>query len=313
MDSQGFIDLQQNGQSQGLGESFWPSFTDIMTVVVMIFIITSTVLIVRNFELVARLQETVEAEREATALADRRQETNEGLESQLARLQSQLSDARIRNLQLVEKNSDARQALAAREQRILALRTEKQQLQNRRQALQRRTATLSQELERVNAESEQLKAQYERRGERLEHLSAQLKQLEETLSRRLAELGTVRMERAAARQQLAGLKGEYESLEQKYQKLIKPARTAQGKEVVEVRYRRVAGEPRIQLRESGEASFGELSSDALHERLTALKARHKGELYVKIIIPSDSGLSYNEAWKFTRNLLNRYDYYYQDH
>jgi hypothetical protein len=33
---------------------------------------------------------------------------------------------------------------------------------------------------------------------------------------------------------------------------------------------------------------------------------------VKIIIPEDSGLSYNQAWVFTRDMLNKYDYYYQE-
>jgi hypothetical protein len=34
-------------------------------------------------------------------------------------------------------------------------------------------------------------------------------------------------------------------------------------------------------------------------------------LYVKIVIPDTSGLSYSEAWSFTNNILSRYDYYYQ--
>jgi hypothetical protein len=33
---------------------------------------------------------------------------------------------------------------------------------------------------------------------------------------------------------------------------------------------------------------------------------------VKVIIPGDSGLSYNEAWNFTRDILSKYDYYYQE-
>jgi hypothetical protein len=33
---------------------------------------------------------------------------------------------------------------------------------------------------------------------------------------------------------------------------------------------------------------------------------------VKVIIPEDSGLSYNEAWTFTQDILTSYDYYYQD-
>ena len=36
------------------------------------------------------------------------------------------------------------------------------------------------------------------------------------------------------------------------------------------------------------------------------------ELYVKVVIPDDSGLTYNEAWDFTKTVLTDYDYYYID-
>ena len=42
------------------------------------------------------------------------------------------------------------------------------------------------------------------------------------------------------------------------------------------------------------------------------KREHGKNLYVKIIIPEDSGLTYNEAWEFMRSLLVKYDYYYQE-
>ena len=32
---------------------------------------------------------------------------------------------------------------------------------------------------------------------------------------------------------------------------------------------------------------------------------------MKLIIPEDSGLSYTEAWTFTRDILGQYDYYYE--
>ena len=44
-----FVDLRSGDLSS---ESFWPSFTDIMTVIVMIFLIAMVVLLMRNMELV---------------------------------------------------------------------------------------------------------------------------------------------------------------------------------------------------------------------------------------------------------------------
>ena len=49
---QGFIDLRSSADIAGDNASFWPSFTDIMTVVVMIFMLASVVLIMRNWALV---------------------------------------------------------------------------------------------------------------------------------------------------------------------------------------------------------------------------------------------------------------------
>ena len=45
---QGFVDLRLNQGDAPAEESFWPSFTDIMTVVLMIFMIAMVVLLVRN-------------------------------------------------------------------------------------------------------------------------------------------------------------------------------------------------------------------------------------------------------------------------
>mgnify|MGYP006950044336 CR=1 FL=1 len=65
-----FIDLRSGNLSS---ESFWPSFTDIMTVIVMIFLLAMVVLLIKNMELVNELRATMEAERNAAhavALAD---------------------------------------------------------------------------------------------------------------------------------------------------------------------------------------------------------------------------------------------------
>jgi hypothetical protein len=112
-------------------------------------------------------------------------------------------------------------------------------------------------------------------------------------------------------QRLTTLETDYTSLEEKYQKLIRPARSTLGKQVVEVLYRRDQGAPKILLRLPQEEGFSGYTSATMHQQLAALKQKHGNDLYVKIVIPKDSGLTYNEAWDFTRNVLQRYDYYYQ--
>ena len=60
------------------------------------------------------------------------------------------------------------------------------------------------------------------------------------------------------------------------------------------------------------SDFIDLSLAEVEKRLTKLKQEKGNDLYVKIIIPTDSGLTYNEAWEFMRKLLAKYDYYYQE-
>jgi len=318
MDQQGFVDLRQNGHGQGVGENFWPSFTDIMTVVVMIFIITSTVLIIRNWGLVAQLRQTIEAERQARSLAQQSQASNQNLEAQLAQLQSQLSEANIHNLQLVDENKQHKARLNEQAQQLLSLRSDQQRLQSEAQASERRVRVMADNisqlrntLESQQSEYQQLQTDYKRRGKELNNALAQIDQQEQTLNQRQMELEQAHQEQTKAQQQLVDLGSEYQRLEAKYQKLIRPARTAQGKQVVDVRYTRAGNSKRIELRTPKTSDYRVVSREELQRRLSQLKAHYGKGLYVKIVIPSNSGLSYSEAWEFTRNLLTRYDYYYQ--
>ena len=68
----GFVDLRAHHRDTLMDHtSFWPSFTDIMTVVVLIFLLTSIVVIARNWELVENLRTSILAERQAAEQADR--------------------------------------------------------------------------------------------------------------------------------------------------------------------------------------------------------------------------------------------------
>jgi hypothetical protein len=93
---------------------------------------------------------------------------------------------------------------------------------------------------------------------------------------------------------------------------VKPARSAEGRYVVEVRVNKEDGKLVIRFRESRDQDFQRVDRAALDARLEALKAEHRRGLYVRVIIPDNSGLSYNEAWSFTSELHGRYDYYFQN-
>ncbi len=111
--------------------------------------------------------------------------------------------------------------------------------------------------------------------------------------------------------QLRSLQGEYDSLDARYQKLLRPARSSKGKFVVSITYKKVGDTKVIRLKENPDGDYKTVNSDQLNKALAKLKTKHKEDLYLKIIIPNKSGLSYNEAWKFTSKLQRKYDYYHQ--
>jgi hypothetical protein len=112
---------------------------------------------------------------------------------------------------------------------------------------------------------------------------------------------------------LARQRQEFSSLEEKYIQLIRPARSPAGKKVVTFFYQRVDGLYRIGFKGGDTERIETLTTDQLNRQLGTLREKWQDQLYVKVVIPEDSGLTYNEAWKFTKDILSRYDYYYRDY
>lgn len=366
--NEGFIDLRQNHAAHMVEESFWPSFTDIMTVVVMIFLIATSILIVKNWELVDELQTRIEVEQKisqrlkASIVAQKK--TYQELQDSLNKRQEisrklQLSlEAERRTSEAIQKTTKEKMTLeetltqtqselsllrlklmhadeSARERDRLIMEQDKQlsEMQAKTNKLVRTIESRDYELTRVKAQlieadkvmsrlqsklelntmaltrkERELKEQQLSLGEKEKELLAMANQNQEYID----SISNYERQIAAVQQQHSILVGEYENLEDRYNKLIKPSRSALGKYVVEVRFDKYEGKHRIQFRQSESDAYLAISEAAMHEKLTALKEQYKDTLYVKIIIPDDSGLSYNEAWTFMSNILNQYDYYYQD-
>jgi chromosome segregation ATPase len=208
----------------------------------------------------------------------------------------------------------------------LALTEEQQQLtaslQQSRRSGQRnadRLAKVSDELARISSELAKARAEYEQLT--TTHANLQQRQLqaldelaasEQTRGEQALELAKLRQGYSLSTRQMDTLQGEYDELRVKYDKLIRPARSAKGKHVVTVRYRKEDGHYLLRIRDAGEADYSVVSRKELHRRLAKLKDDHSGNLYVKLIIPDGSGLSYTEAWTFTMDILDKYDYYHQE-
>jgi len=308
----GFIDLRRNTDVGTGGDSFWPSFTDIMMVVVMIFMITSTVLMLRNWDLVHELRATIMAEREAEELARSMTETSATLEEQLAQAQHANSELRIRLLQSNESSQSLREKLTATQQQLLALKSEKQQLEASLQQSRRDMQLGEDRIAESRAEFDQLTIAHVTLQERLQQIIDELKRSEQDNQEQAAELAGLRSGNTLNEEQLALLRGEYDELKVKYDKLFKPARSAQGKHVVTVRYWKDGEYYQLRIKDTGEDDYTVVTRKELHMRLSELQKAHAEKLYVKLIIPDDSGLSYNDAWGFTMDILEKYDYYHRD-
>ncbi|HUT40224.1 MAG TPA: hypothetical protein VM011_02700 [Gammaproteobacteria bacterium] len=295
---EGFIDLRHAGDHSTGGDSFWPSFTDIMMVVVMIFMITSTILMLRNWELVRELRATIESERQAEALAKTATRTSETLEERLASAQSEISELRMQLMRSNEINQATGRELVQTRQQVRALESD-------RKGLELRLQQSALDLRRVQDALQQ-------KQDDLSRQQAKVSQLEQLELVRSDELAALRAQFSENELQLTSLQDTYDSLSVKYNKLIKPARSAAGKYLVSVRYRKESGKNQLEFKEMENDDYKTLSRAELDKKLSALKDEYSGQLYVKVIIPKDSGLSYNEAWGFTQDILTSYDYYYQE-
>jgi len=381
-----FAPIGQLQSSHSGDNSFWPSFTDIMMVITMIFLMATSLLVVRNWQLVAELQESVAAERLASQLIQSTSQENATLEERLANAEQSNSILRLRLLKKDEELLLASEALRQQEVQITSLEIE---ITDFKQALDQANASLA----AVNVKLDQVTAQNQQMENQVASLSTQLDQqkresnktrtllstaqekimsLEQSslsqqknissltqdklsliqeieaykrqlltvkdeytalLSTANAEIESLTQANQSQQQdisrltkdqqlrnkeieaynrQLLALEGEYEVVKSKYEELIKPARSANGKYIAEVYYIKGESGKIIRYKQPGDDGFTDLPLTEVEKRLSRLKAEKGKDLYVKIIIPEDSGLTYNEAWDFMRNLLVKYDYYYQE-
>lgn len=416
-------------------ESFWPSFTDIMMVITMVFLLVTVMVITNNWKLVTDLQDSMEAQRLAAEQALDTEAQNHTLEDRMNLLENRLKSAQEvvaeketenRDLQAeierilakiteIEKSledslklAESRQAqieqqdaqietlktdrdkqLATSENRAVALANlqsvqessqeqvlrlqtalkekqaelEENRLANQETisalelAVQRSEAEMQKSLvdtQRLQALEEALEASKATLAEtqaeneaRLAELRQQLENSElslttsreaqsvsdtqlakvreefrslqearaaesaklESLQAELAQIESLRSEDLS---KLASLQGEFDSLDSKYQKLVRPARSSNGKHVVSVWFSKQSGRDVYRMRDANEDEFRTVSRPAMASALAALKDKHGKDLYVRVIIPENSGLSYSEAWRFTSEMQRAYDYYYQD-
>lgn len=316
----GFVDLRHHGQSQGnyTDESVWPSFTDIMTVIVMIFLMALVVILIRNVELVQQLRATMAAERAAAEIARNTQIQKESLIARLNELESTVSTQRLNLLRNEEERSRLTVDLKERDDKISVLQTNLITMQEAQNLLRQQNVDLASgkrilavRLDSQKDNLETLERQKTSLEQRIDQAATELTALQKNYSEREKQLRLEREKSVSESLKLSALRGDFSNLKSKYDRLVRPARTAIGRYVVEIRYYRENDKYIIQTKGPEEKEFRDVTGEVLHKKLATLKAKHPKRLYTRIIIPENSGLSYNSAWTFTNDILSRYDYYYQ--
>ncbi|MCU7905928.1 MAG: hypothetical protein KZQ76_08720 [Candidatus Thiodiazotropha sp. (ex Epidulcina cf. delphinae)] len=319
-----FIDLRLNQRGSQGEDSFWPSFTDIMTVIVMIFLLAMVVLLLRNMELLSQLRATMEAEQQAMELVRTTDEENETLEERLIAREHELSMLRMQMMQMRERSKEQEAAISSQRFQISNLNRERDELDGKLNRLAQERESLNTQVARLTLDGSRLQRLISEADRNIEGLTDNLKQADAQQAATLQNLEQLRLSlqnkdrqlsTALARSQesdlrLIDVKQDYSKLKIQYDKLLRPARTAKGKTLVEVRYTKSGKIFRIDYKGPGEPAFNSISRTGLEQNLTRLK-QEDDDLYIKVIIPKKSGLSYNEAWSFTNHLHRKYDYYYQ--
>lgn len=290
-----FVDLRNGHLSS---ESFWPSFTDIMMVVVIIFLLTSMLLMVKNWELLDQLRNSMAAEEQAVKLVDDTSKENATLEEQLAQAQNEVSMLRMQLMQASEKTNMLNVELENKDKQIVIVLSDNEQLKNSLSKNENQIASLSSQISAMESN--------------LAQLNIDIAQKQAALEEERQKIIIVTKERDSQSRQLSSLEEDFGSLKVKYDKLIKPARTAKGKYVVSVNYERINGKERIRFKDSDDEDYTVVTEKQLHSKLSDLKKKYPKQLYIKIVIPKESGLTYNEAWTFMKDLLDKYDYYSQE-
>lgn len=321
----GFVDLRLN-RRRSIDEGFWPSFTDIMTVIVMIFLMGMVVVLLQNMEVTNNMKSALLEKQKATELAKSTFEEKSKVSHQLSDAEEELARLRMMIILANDQRKTMQQQLSSVSQELQSLTGMYATLEEtNKNVLQEKEAALK-DTETALKEKQKADVALEEKSQALARIESQLNTLVEQQTILTSELASSRqaqqlseqkleavtLQASSADQELASIRGEYSDLQVKYNKLIKPARTSKGKYVVEVFYSKDGNKDVYKVRDSGQSSSAVVSQKELHQRLAKLKQQHEKNLYIRLIFPEDSKLSYNDAWTFSKEILGKYDYYHTD-
>ena len=205
--STGFVDLRVHRatESSHSDDSIWPSFTDIMMVVSMVFLMAAVVFMLRNLQLGEDIQRAVTAETEATLEVDSLRERATYLSAIVEKTQQRL--------ELTEAQRDEFESLSkARGVKIVRLENETLRLYQTQQQL-------SAELESLTQGIETLREQRNALTDRVTSMNATMSQLSDVIDSQSVELASLQDDVDRKQRELSDLELELTSKTAEYEAL----------------------------------------------------------------------------------------------
>ena len=180
--SEGFVDLRVSPSVSGRSDedSVWPSFTDIMTVVVLIFLVSLVVILMRNTELVAQLSESVSQKQVMTTQQGGLELRIASLGDEIAHLRVALNQTETDRLAAEQKTQLKEGEISALLDDVSALKQLRTQLASEKATLAEQKAGLGEKLTTVTGEKEQLAGQKAALLITQQELKGQVESLEQT-------------------------------------------------------------------------------------------------------------------------------------
>ena len=211
----GFVDLRVSPTVSGRSDedSVWPSFTDIMTVVVLIFLVSLVVILMRNTELVSQLRESVTQTETMTTQRGEMEMRIAGLGDEVVRLRSVLDQSEA-------ERAAAEQTIELREDEISSLLKDVGALQRMRDVLADEKASLGEQLDKVRDEKKQLAEEKVALSDELAGVTSEREQLSEEKVALLMTQGQLETQVAALEQDRGELQATRASLQAEVAELV---------------------------------------------------------------------------------------------
>jgi myosin heavy subunit len=212
----GFTDLRLNHRAT-TDEGFWPSFTDIMTVIVMIFLMGLVVVLIRHMELTSNLQSALEAEQRASALARTTRDEKIIIDHKLTDTEEVLAQLRMQLLLAQDRRQATEQSLAVRDKSLAELQQTHESLISRQKKteqdlagkqseltkLSRNYSSLQENQRTLSAEAENTRSQLDERTRALASLETQYGDLQEQKRLLSTDLESLRSTEQLSSEELA--------------------------------------------------------------------------------------------------------------